>query len=97
MDRTYRRTEAGTRALKSRRSVPDWYRAILKSIRGETHTHTICTRIARYPRKQIMDWLEELDTFGFVQLMAEAPSLPSPDTTGRFSIHSLRGEQQQAA
>lgn len=89
-DRIYRRTEAGIRALKSRNSVPEWYRTVLNSIRGKTGSGAICAAISAYPEKQVRHWLEELETLGFVQAIGSPPSLPSPDITGRFSLYSLR-------
>lgn len=95
-DRIYRRTQAGVRALKSRNSVPEWYRVVLKSIRGRTGSGAICAAVGAYPEKQVRHWLEELETLGFVQTIGSAPSLPSPDITGRFSLYSLRVQQHAA-
>jgi len=95
-DRTYRRTEAGARALKCRKSVPDWYRSVLKSIRGKTGSGAICAAMGSYSEKQVRSWLEELETLGFVEMVDSAPSLPSPDITGRFSLHSLRVQRHAA-
>jgi hypothetical protein len=95
-DRIYRRTQAGVRALKSRNSVPEWYRVVLKSIRGKTGSGAICAAMRSYPEKQVRYWLEELETLGFVEMVDSAPSLPSPDITGRFSLHSLRVQRHAA-
>lgn len=94
-DRVYRRTEAGLRALESEKSVPIWYRRILRLIDGETPSDAVLGNMYPYVSRQILEWLDELETLGFTELVAFTSS-PSPDTTGNFSMLSARSQQRAA-
>lgn len=71
-DRMYRLTTAGKLALQAKRSVPGWYRTILAMIPGETPSSAICATLSAHPSKQVMAWLEQLETLGFVALVEAA-------------------------
>jgi hypothetical protein len=94
-DRVYRRTDAGLRAVESEKSVPIWYRRILSLMDGETPSDAVLGNMYPYASRQILDWLDELETLGFTELVAFT-SLPSPDTTGNFSMLSTRAQQRAA-
>ncbi|HYN11592.1 MAG TPA: hypothetical protein VET51_02995 [Burkholderiales bacterium] len=94
-DRVYRRTEAGLRALGSEKSVPIWYRRILGLMDGETPSDAVLGNMYPYASRQTLDWLDELETLGFTELVAFTSS-PSPDTTGNFSMLSMRAQQRAA-
>ena len=93
-DRIYRRTEAGIKALESAKSVPGWFRAMLSLISGETHSNVICGGMCSYSQRQVLDWLDELETLGFVELLVVASS--SPDETRDFSMPSMLAHEQAA-
>lgn len=64
----YRITDAGTKALKAKDSVPSWYRAILKHfVDGEKASVALCRLVKRHPAQRVLVWLDELDTLGFVE------------------------------
>lgn len=68
MERIYRRTHEGLRAWENQNSgLRTEYRRILALIEGDTHSDVVRTSLSRYPDKQIYDWLEELQTLGFVE------------------------------
>lgn len=94
-DRVYRRTEAGLRAIDSQKSVPIWYRRILSLIEGDTPSDAVLGNMYPYASGQILDWLDELETLGFTELVAFTSS-PSPDTTGNFSMLSMRAQHRAA-
>lgn len=94
-DRVYRRTEAGLRAVESEKSVPIWYRRILSLMDGETPSDAVLGNMYPYASRQILDWLDELETLGFTELVAFTSS-PSPDATGNFSMLSMRAQQRAA-
>jgi hypothetical protein len=81
----YRRTQEGARALRSQRSVPAWYRSMLDLMPRETARSAICEGMSAHPRNQVLAWLDELETLGFVERVApavasseERTSLPLP-------------------
>ena len=67
-ERLYRLTVTGTLALQAKRSVPGWYRTILAMIDGDTPSAVICETLSAHPRKQVIAWLEQLETLGFVAM-----------------------------
>ena len=70
MRRIYLLTEAGSRAWQSPRSgLPAHYRQILGLIQSETDADEIHVGMQSHSRRQINDWLDELDTLGFVALV----------------------------
>jgi len=83
---SYRRTPEGARALRNQKSVPPWYRSILDLIPRETPGSVVCEGMSAHPRKQVLAWLDELETLGFLERVApaaapgdERTSLPLPD------------------
>jgi hypothetical protein len=75
--RIYRLTAAGTSALHSARSVPDWYRDILRLAQGDPTLSEIIARMTSHPGKEVLQWIEQLETLGFVEslLMQSLPNL----------------------
>jgi hypothetical protein len=70
----YQRTEAGLRAWRSPRSgLPAQYRSILGLIQTETHSDAILAGLGHYTDQQILDWLAELETLGFIESLPVAP------------------------
>jgi hypothetical protein len=78
--RTYRLTAAGVKALKSKRSVPVWYRAVLRLVDDETPSASIIAGMSAYPPREVLAWIEQLETLGFLELIVRAPA-DSPDTS----------------
>jgi hypothetical protein len=71
MRRTYVLTKAGSKARASRRSgLPKHYRQILELIRSVIHEDEIHSALPSLPPRQVDDWLDELDTLGFIALVA---------------------------
>lgn len=75
--RIYRLTAAGTSALHSARSVPDWYRDILRLVQGDPTSCEIIARMTSHPGKEVLQWIEQLETLGFVEslLMQSSPNI----------------------
>jgi hypothetical protein len=73
-DRVYCRTPAGDRALKSKGSVPEYFRAILVLVTGLVSSSAICVRMRGHSQKQVLIWLDQLETLGFVDRMMPPPS-----------------------
>lgn len=88
MRRTYVLTIAGSKARASRRSgLPAHYRQILELIRSAINDDEIHLALRSHPRQQIDDWLDELDTLGFVTLMPSASGAePGLVERWRFAI-----------
>lgn len=64
----YWRTPAGLRAWTCAGSgLPQHYRSILGAIDGPSTVAAIHKAMSACPEKQLVAWLEELDTLGFVQ------------------------------
>jgi hypothetical protein len=70
----YRRTAAGDRALKSERSVPDWFRAVLVLVAGLVSSGAICGGMPSHSQKQVLNWIDQLETLGFIERMILPPS-----------------------
>jgi hypothetical protein len=71
--RIYRISDAGAQALAAQSSVPAWYRSILGLITGgDTPSDVVCRSIDRHPPQRVLAWLEELETLGFVEVVAPA-------------------------
>ncbi len=64
--RVYRLTAAGASALRSARSVPDWYRDILRLAQADPTSGEIIAGMARSGR-EVLQWIEQLETLGFVE------------------------------
>ena len=77
--RIYRLTAAGSNALRDVRSVPDWYRAILELVRNDATIGKVITGIRDYPSREVLTWIEQLETLGFVESLL----VPRASNTGR--------------
>jgi hypothetical protein len=77
-DRIYCRTSAGDRALESKRSVPEWFRAILVLVGGQVSCSAICGGIRSHSQKQVLNWIDQLETLGFIERIL--PPLSTPDS-----------------
>jgi len=88
-ERTYRLLPSGTRALGSEKSVPTWYRAILGLLRGEMTSSEIVDAMSGYPRKEVLKWIDELETLEFVErLVPDAPEAAA-EVTADFGFDRL--------
>lgn len=65
--RIFRLTAAGTSALHSARSVPDWYRSILWLVQAEATSSEIIAGMTHHPGREVLKWIEQLETLGFVE------------------------------
>jgi hypothetical protein len=65
--RIYRLTAAGTSALHSARSVPNWYRDILSLVQTDPTSSEIIAGMTKHPSKEVLAWIEQLETLGFVE------------------------------
>lgn len=83
-ERTYRISAAGVRALASERSVPAWYRAILGLLQGEVASSRIVGAMGTHSRKEVLAWLEQLETLGFVEVAD--PSAPPAEASVDFGF-----------
>lgn len=68
-NRTYRLTNTGVRAVRAERSVPGWYRTILAMMEGDTPAERICQILSAHARKQVVAWLDQLETLGFIAVV----------------------------
>lgn len=67
MEKLYRITDTGLKAWTSQDSgLPAPYRQILGLTRNMALVGDICDGMRTYPRKDVLRWLDELDTLGFV-------------------------------
>jgi len=71
-ERTYRLSATGARARESERSVPGWYRDILGLFQGEMTSEAIVAGTSAGSRREVLKWIDELETLGFVELAAPA-------------------------
>jgi hypothetical protein len=66
-NRVYHLSTAGVMALQAQRSVPRWFRTILAIFqRGDTTSDRICQSLNVHSKKQVIAWLEQLETLGFI-------------------------------
>ena len=66
--RIYRRTESGRRALESERSgLPAGFRRILGLLENEIATAEFLREVREFPIAQVLDWLDQLETLGFIE------------------------------
>jgi hypothetical protein len=77
MNRVYRLSVAGVLALQAQRSVPRWFRTILAMFQGDTSLDQICDALSAHSKKQVLAWLEQLETLGFII----ADAAPEPTET----------------
>jgi hypothetical protein len=77
--RIYRLTAAGASALQSPRSVPDWYRGILELVQDDATSSQIIEALDRHPSTDVLTWIEQLETLGFLEslLMPRASNTPA--------------------
>jgi hypothetical protein len=75
-DRIYCLTSAGDRALESKRSVPEWFRAILVLVGGQVSCSAICGGIRSNSQKQVLNWIDQLETLGFIERILPPLSIP---------------------
>ena len=96
-DRIYRRTDEGVRAYENQSSgLPNHHRSILGLIESDTHSELIRTTLRRrYPEGKIFDWLDELQTLGFLE-SEPVTARHDLDFTGGFNISELRAMQKAA-
>jgi hypothetical protein len=88
--RIFRRTEAGRAACEDHNSgLPAQYRAILGVIDTDTHSDVLRGLLCRrYSETQIVEWVAELLTLGFVQSVPETAEHGTDFTSG-FSVSDL--------
>lgn len=97
IEQIYRRTKEGSRAYTSQESgLPDYHRSILGLIEGDTHSDLIRKTLRRrYSEYKIFDWLDELQTLGFLE-SAPVADTHDLDFTGGFNIAELHAVQKAA-
>lgn len=93
----YRRTAEGAKAYENQESgLPDYHRSLLGLIDGDTHSQLIRTMLRRrYSEYKIFDWLDELETLGFLE-SAPVTETHDLDFTGGFNMAELRAMQKAA-
>lgn len=96
MERTYRITQAGRNALDSQRSVPDRYRAILGLLRNDTGYSAIRGAMLTQEPEQVRDWVDQLETLGFLELVDPDARAPASEASTDFGFDRLL-EGQRAA
>jgi hypothetical protein len=69
--RLYRRTGSGEKALASARSVPGSFRGILGLIGSEAQAAAICGAMPGHTEKQVLEWLEQLETLGLIERVGD--------------------------
>ena len=95
-ERTYRLLATGTRALGSERSVPTWYRAILGLFQGEMTASEIVGGMRASSRREVLKWIDELETLGFVEVVVPAASEPPVEVQADFGFDVLLARMQAA-
>lgn len=95
-ERTYRLLPTGTRALGSEKSVPAWYRAILGRLQGETTSGEIVDAMSGRSRKEVLRWIDELETLGFVELVVPAAPEAPAEATAELGFDTLPARLQAA-
>lgn len=75
----YSRTAQGQRAWESAASgLPAHYRRIIGIIGAEASAEKVYAGMQAYAIRQVQDWLDELETLGFVELRIEEGERHSP-------------------
>jgi hypothetical protein len=95
-ERTYRLLPTGTRALGSEKSVPTWYRTILGLLHGEMTSSEIVGAMSGRSKKEVLKWIDELETLGFVERVAPAASEASAEATADFGFDMLLARARAA-
>ena len=68
--RIYRQTDTGSKAWESPNSgLPPAYRRILDLLQDAACCDDILTRMPECRRKQVQDWLDELETLCFIEAL----------------------------
>ena len=68
----YSRTASGQRACESATSgLPAHYRRIMHLIGRESPAEKVFAGMQAYAPRQVQDWLDELETLGFVEMRIE--------------------------
>jgi hypothetical protein len=68
--RKYRQTDAGRKAWESRNSgLPPAYRRILDLLQSAAESEQILAAMQDCGVKQVQDWLDELETLGFIEAL----------------------------
>jgi hypothetical protein len=73
-----------------------WYRAVLRLVRDETPSASIMDGMSAYPRRQVLAWIEQLETLGFLELMVRAPA-DSPATSEQGAFDAVLRRLQAMA
>jgi hypothetical protein len=95
-ERVYRLSGAGRMALQAKRSVPGWYRTILAMIQGDTPSGGICETLSAHSKKQVMTWLEQLETLGFIEVVSEPGAPAREEANSDFGFDVVLAQQQAA-
>jgi hypothetical protein len=72
--RIYRLTAAGASALHSARSVPDWYRDVLRLAQADATSSDIMAGMNDHPSREVLRWIEQLETLGLVESLLVEPA-----------------------
>ena len=96
MEQTYRITQAGRNALASQRSVPDRYRAILGLLRSDTGFSAIRGAMPAQGSKQVRDWIDQMETLGFLELVDPGARAPASEASIDFGFDRLLAHQRVA-
>ena len=95
-ERTYRLSASGARARGSERSVPTWYRAILGLFQGEMAAGEIVAGMGASSGREVLKWIDELETLGFVDLVVPASSEPAAEATTDFGFDVVLARMRAA-
>lgn len=88
-ERTYRLLPTGTRALGSEKSVPTWYRAVLGLLQGEMTSSEIVGAMSGHSKKEVLKWIDELETLGFVERVVPDAPEAAAEVTADFGFDRL--------
>jgi hypothetical protein len=87
--RIFQRTEAGSAACGDENSgLPAQYRRILGVVSAATHSDVLRALLRRYSEKQILEWVAELLTLGFLESVPDSASHDLDFTSG-FQVSEL--------
>ena len=95
-ERAYRLSASGARARGSERSVPTWYRAILGLFQGEMTSSEILGGMGASSRREVLKWIDELETLGFVELVVPASWEPAAEATTDFAFDVVLARMRAA-
>jgi len=87
--RIFQRTEAGSAACGDENSgLPVQYRRILDVVNAATHSDVLRALLRRYSEKQILEWVAELLTLGFLESVPDSANHDLDFTSG-FQVSEL--------